>query len=144
MMGVHAKGLAIIRILIGIFFLFEGIGKLAWLTDSGPLAETLAKWAQTALPANRWYLQQVALPGAPVFARAVALGELSTGVALILGFWTRLAAALAFLMVMNFHFASGLLFQYRFLTNGYGLPVAGSLLGLAVGGTRLPYSLRGQ
>jgi len=28
------------------------------------------------------------------------------------------------------------------LTNGYGLPVIGSTLGLAVGGVRLPWSVR--
>jgi hypothetical protein len=53
-----------------------------------------------------------------------------------------MAALLGFLMVLNFHFASGALFQYRFLTNGYGLPVLGPLLGLAIGGARLPLSLR--
>jgi hypothetical protein len=41
-------------------------------------------------------------------------------------------------MVLNIHVASGALFTYGFLTNGYGLPVLGSTLGLAVGGGRLP------
>jgi uncharacterized membrane protein YphA (DoxX/SURF4 family) len=77
-----------------------------------------------------------------VFARAVLLGELIGGTALILGVWTRLAATLPFLMVLNFHFASGLLFQYSYLTNGYGFPVLGSLLALSIGGARLPLSLR--
>jgi hypothetical protein len=45
-------------------------------------------------------------------------------------------------MVLNFHVASGALFQYRFLTNGFGLPVLGGLLALAVGGVRLPWSVR--
>ena len=86
--------------------------------------------------------EHVCLPGAPVFARLVVLGELSCGVALVAGVWTRLAAALGFLMVLNFHVASGAIFQYRFLTNGYGLPVLGGLLALAIGGGRLPLSLR--
>jgi hypothetical protein len=33
------------------------------------------------------------------------------------------------------------LFHYRYLTNGYGLPVLGGLLALALGGSRLPLSL---
>ena len=37
---------------------------------------------------------------------------------------------------------SGALFQLAFLTNGYGLPVVGPTLGLALGGIRLPFSLR--
>jgi hypothetical protein len=45
-------------------------------------------------------------------------------------------------MVLNIHVASGALFKYAFLTNGYGLPVLGPTLGLAIGGIRLPFSLR--
>ena len=134
--------LAIIRISLGVFFIFEGLGKLAWLTDSGPLSAQLAGWLEKAAPLSRWYLQTVAVPGAPVFARLVALGELSCGIALVLGLWTRLAAALAFLMVLNFHIASGAIFTYRFLTSGYALPVLGPLLGLSIGGARLPWSIR--
>jgi hypothetical protein len=39
-------------------------------------------------------------------------------------------------MALNFHVASGALFQYSFLTNGYGLPVLGSTLALALAGSR--------
>jgi hypothetical protein len=46
-------------------------------------------------------------------------------------------------MVLNFHFASGVLFRYGFLTNGYALPVLGSLAGLFVHRGRLPWSLAG-
>ena len=87
-------------------------------------------------------LEHVAIPGTAVFARLVPLGELAAGVALIVGLWTPLAALLAFVMVLNIHVASGALFGYAFLTNGYGLPVLGSTLGLALGGIRLPLSLR--
>ena len=51
-------------------------------------------------------------------------------------------AALALLMVINFHVASSAIFRYSFLINGYGLPVLGSLAALAIGGSRLPWSLR--
>ena len=61
--------------------------------------------------------------------------------ALILGFQVRLAALVSILMILNFHFASDVLFHYSYLTNAYGLPVLGSLLALIVGGTRLPFSL---
>ena len=44
-------------------------------------------------------------------------------------------------MVPNFHFACGVLFHYSDLTNGYGLPVLGGLLALALGGDRLPFSV---
>jgi hypothetical protein len=46
-------------------------------------------------------------------------------------------------MVLNYHIASGAIFELSFLANRSGLPVLGSTLGLAVGGIRLPWSLRG-
>lgn len=138
--GGAGYGLATLRILLGIFFLFQGIGKLTWLIDSQPLATELAGYLKTATSANRWYVERI-LPGLPVFARVVPLGELCAGLALIAGFWTRLAAGLALLMVLNFHLAAGTLFHYAFLTNGMGLPVLGALLALAMGGGRLPWSV---
>lgn len=143
-MNRQGSGLLIVRLCMGVFFLFEGLGKLAWLTDATILSGRLAGWmgAAPAGSATHWYLAHVAVPGAVVFARAVPLGELAAGLALLAGVWTRLAALLAFLMVLNFHVASGALFSYQFLTNGYGLPVLGATLGLALGGARLPFSLR--
>ena len=140
----QGTGLTILRVAMGVFFLFEGIGKLSWLANSSILAGRLSGWLQEAAAGStsRWYLEHVAIPGTAVFARLVPLGELATGVALIAGVWTPLAAFLAFVMVMNIHVASGALFRYAFLTNGYGLPVLGATLGLAIGGVRLPLSLR--
>jgi uncharacterized membrane protein YphA (DoxX/SURF4 family) len=140
--GAAAAGLRVLSLCIGVFLIFEGLGKLAWLTDSGPLAGALQGWLNEAPPTSRWYLETLAIPGVPMFARLVPLGELLAGAALVTGFWTRLAAAAAFLMVLNFHVASGAIFQYRFLTNGFGLPVLGGLLALAIGAARLPWSVR--
>ena len=53
--------------------------------------------------------------------------------------WALVAVFFAF----NFHVAAGTLFHYSFLTNAYGLPVLGGTLALALGGVRLPLSLRG-
>ena len=139
----QGSGLTLLRICIGVFFLFEGIGKIGWLTDTSILSGQLAGWAQ-AVPAASWnhlYLEKVAMPYVTVFARLVPLGELTTGLALIAGFWTPLFAFLGFFMALNFQFASGALFKYSILTSGYGLPVLGATLGLAVGGVRLPWSI---
>ena len=145
-MGIDRQktGLVIVRIFTGVFFLFEGIGKLGWILNSSILSGRFNGWLSEAAPGSmsRWYLEHVAIPGTAVFARLVPLGELSAGVALIAGIWTPLAAFLAFVMVLNIHIASGTIFRYAFLTNGYGLPVLGSTLGLALGGIRLPLSLR--
>jgi uncharacterized membrane protein YphA (DoxX/SURF4 family) len=140
--GSAARGLRVLSIFVGVFLIFEGLGKLAWFTDSGPLQAALQGWLKDAPPTSRWYLETFAIPGIPMFARLVPFGELVAGAALVVGFWTRLAAAAAFLMVLNFHVASGAIFQYRFLTNGFGLPVLGGLLALALGGARLPLTVR--
>ncbi len=139
----ESSALTLIRIALGVFFLCESYQKLGWLMDSAELHGRLTQWAAAASSANRWYVENVAIPGAPIFARVVMLGELCAGFALVFGVWTRLAATLAFLMVMNFHYASGQLFGgLRFLTNGYALPVLVPLVALALAGGRLPLSLK--
>jgi uncharacterized membrane protein YphA (DoxX/SURF4 family) len=138
----QARGLRVLGVCLGAFFLFQGISKWGWLLDPAPLRDQLVGYLEIASVWNRAYLERVCLPGAPIFARLVLFGELATAVALITGAYARLAAALAFLMVLNFHFASGLLFEYRYLTNAYGLPVLGGLLALALGAVSLPASLR--
>ena len=140
--GPAATGLRVLTLFLGVFLIFEGLGKLAWFGDSGPLTGALQGWLKDATPTSRWYLETFAIPGIPMFARLVPLGELLGGAALVAGFWPRLAATAAFLMVLNFHVASGAIFQYRFLTNGFGLPVLGGLLAIAIGGSRLPRALK--
>jgi thiosulfate dehydrogenase (quinone) large subunit len=136
------SGLRVLAVFLGVFLIAEGMGKLTWFADSSQLQGALQGWLKEAPPTTRWYLETFAIPGVPMFARLVPLGELFGGLALVIGFWTRLAAAAAFLMVLNFHVASGAIFQAKFLTNGFGLPVLGGLLALAIGGTRLPWTVR--
>ena len=142
----QGTGLAVTRVCLGVFFLFMGIGKFAWLMDSSILEGQFSSWMDDTAPGSvsRWYLEQIALPGLPMFARLVPLGEMTAGVALIAGIRTSLFAFVAFFMTLNFQIASGLIFKYAFLTNGYCLPVLGGTLGLAIGGVRLPWSLSGK
>jgi uncharacterized membrane protein YphA (DoxX/SURF4 family) len=129
-------GLIVLRIALGVFFLFEGIGKIRWFTDPSILASQLNGWAQSVPPGSLSgrYLSTIALPWAGYLARLVPLGELSCGTALIIGFWTPLFAFIAFCMALNFQYASAALFKYSFLTSGYGLPVLGGTLALALSG----------
>jgi uncharacterized membrane protein YphA (DoxX/SURF4 family) len=139
--GRSAVGLRVLSVVMGVFLVFMAIDKISWLTSDAVLAGRFREWLETAPAASRWYLEKVAIPGTPVFARVVPLAELSAGAALLCGFRVRLAAALALFMVLNFHFASDVLFHYSYLTNGYGLPVLGGLIALAVGGAGMPFSL---
>ena len=139
--GPSGHALRLLALAIGVFFIFNGLDKLPWFLDSSLLSGRLDGWRASAHPASRWYLENVAGPGVPLFARVVPLAELAAGAALVVGFWTRLAATMALLMVMNFHVARGLFFSTEILTDGVGLPVLGSLLALSIAGARLPFSV---
>ena len=130
------RALTILRISIGVFSFFEGLGKFRWFGDPSILRAQLDGWLASAPPGSlsHAYLQRVAMPGIAVFARLVPLGEMVSGIAIAVGAWPRLFALIAFLMALNFHVASGALFKYSFLTNGYGLPVLGSTLSVALAG----------
>jgi len=138
----QAWGLTALRLCLGTFFLFEAISKIGWFGSSAVLRSRLTEWAETVPAISRAYITNICLPGAEVFARIVPLGEFSVALAFLLGGYTRLAAILALLMVLNFHFASGVMFEYSYLTNGYGPPVLGGLLALAIGGVGLPLSVK--
>jgi uncharacterized membrane protein YphA (DoxX/SURF4 family) len=140
----QATGLTILRVFIGTFFIFEGIGKIRWLTNPSLLAAQLTSWSQ-AVPSgslSHAYLERLAIPYVRIFARLVPIGEIVSGIAMVTGFWTPLFAFVAFLMALNFLFASSALFKYSFLTNGYGLPVLGSTLALTLAGGRKGKSQR--
>jgi uncharacterized membrane protein YphA (DoxX/SURF4 family) len=141
----QGTGLTLLRIFIGVFFIFEGLGKIRWFVNTSQLAGMFSSWSQAVAPGSvsQWYLEHIAVPGLPVFARLVPLGEITSGLALVLGFWTPFFAFVAFFMALNFQIASGAVFKYSFLTSGYGLPVLGATLALAIGGVRLPWSIRG-
>jgi uncharacterized membrane protein YphA (DoxX/SURF4 family) len=139
--GSSAGGLRVLSVLMGVFLVSMGFGKLGWFTDSSFLVAELRGYWGSAPAASRWLIDTVAMPGAPLFARLVPLGELLSGAALVAGFRVRLAAGVALLMVLNFHVTLGAVFQWAYLTNGYGLPVLGSLAALVLGGRRLPFSI---
>jgi uncharacterized membrane protein YphA (DoxX/SURF4 family) len=139
-----ATGLRVLSLFLGIFFLFMGLDKVGWLSDPGLLTRQLNDWLETSPAASRWYLRTIAIPGAPVFAYLVLAGELGTGAALIVGFKPRLAALVGLFMVLNFHFAMGVLLQYSYLWNAYGPPVLGGLLALVIGGAGLPLTLESR
>jgi uncharacterized membrane protein YphA (DoxX/SURF4 family) len=133
-------GLRVLAICMGVFLFFMGFDKIPWLTDPGILAGRFQEWRGMAAPFARWYLETIAIPGVAVFARIVPIAEMAAGIALLVGVRTRLAAALAFLMVVNIHIASDVMLRYEYLTNGYGPPILGGLAALAIGGARLPFS----
>ena len=134
-------GLRILALVMGVFLCLMGVNKLSWITDSNGLVSQLLQWRDSAFGISLWYLETIALPGSSVFAQVVPVAELGAGFALFVGYRVRLIAILALLMILNFHFASGVIFSMSYLTNGYGPPVVGSLLALGLSGRRLPWSV---
>ena len=143
MPSASARGLRLLSVVLGIFLISMGCGKLDWAGDSSLLENQLRAWWGPAPAISKLYIDWFAMPLHPLLARLVLLGELTTGLALVAGYHPRPAASAALFMILNFHFAMGLLFTPAYLTNGYALPVAGGLAALAVGGRRLPYAVSG-
>ena len=139
--GSGVGGLRVLSLFMGAFLISMAFGKLGWFTDSSFLVAELRDWWGSAPALSRWYIDTVAMPGAPLFARLVLFGELASGAALVAGFRVRLAAGIALLMVLNFHVAMSVIFHWAYLANGYGLPVVGGLAALALGARRLPFSI---
>jgi len=112
--------LALLRIAAGVSLFTSGLQKLSWFAQP-PLQQKFAEWS--AHPANdavATYLAFVShYPGA--FARVVVVGELGLGALLILGLLTPVAALLAFVMVLNFQFASGQIFSMGYVRGQSGL-----------------------
>lgn len=127
--------LLLLRVLLGVFMFFFGLDKASWLIDASPLAAQLSSWLLAAPPASRWYLERI-IPGAPLLARAVPLGGMVAGIALTVGFWTRIAAAVSLVVVLSLQLGAGAMFRYAYLLDASGLPLVGGLLALVVGGER--------
>jgi uncharacterized membrane protein YphA (DoxX/SURF4 family) len=136
-----AIALRILSLAMGIFLLAMGTDKLGWFADSDLLVRQLQQWRGSARPLARWYLDTLAIPGAPLFALLVPAAELAAGTALLLGIRIRLAAAIALLMIVNFHIAADVLLRTEYLRNGYGPPILGALLALVIGGRQLPFTV---
>ena len=118
-----------------------------WFVDTSLLAgavQTVARHvgARIDQPAD---LHHFAIPGdSSISARLVpARRDSSAASRSWWGSGRTIFAFIAFFHGLALCVASGIIFELIFLTNRAGLPVLGSTLGLAVGGVRLPWSLRG-
>jgi uncharacterized membrane protein YphA (DoxX/SURF4 family) len=115
--------LAFLRIAAGISLFASGMQKLSWFAQP-PLQQRFAEWAASpASAAVAKYLGFLSQHPA-VFSRVVPVGEIGLGLLLIAGLMTPLAAVLAFLMVVNFQFASSQMFSMAYLRGQSGLAYA--------------------
>ncbi|MEO5741962.1 MAG: hypothetical protein ABIS29_15350 [Vicinamibacterales bacterium] len=131
----QTAALLLLRLFVGVYMFFFGLDRAPWLLDATPLVTQLSSWLLDAPPASRWYLERI-IPGAPVFARAVPLAAMLGGIALTVGFWARIAAAVSLVVVLSLQMAAGSMFRYAYLMDASGLPLVGGLLALIIGGEK--------
>ena len=88
------NGMVWVRILVGALWLNGGIEKLLNPDFPRQFADTLevGGFVSQAPPFFRGFMQGTVVPNAELFAQLVRAGELTIGLALILGFLTNLAA----------------------------------------------------
>ncbi|MEO8189670.1 MAG: DoxX family protein [Acidobacteriota bacterium] len=100
-MASAARLAAVVRILTGVIFIAEGLGKMLGEFVHGGFAKAASGMMKEAWPFWRGILQSLILPNASVFAWIVAGGELALGVALLVGLWTRAATAAGSLLMLS-------------------------------------------
>lgn len=120
----------ILRLAVGIFFLYLGYTKIqsGWLLSSERLEKSLTNFEQNAPAVSKWYIAHVGKPGVNLWSKLIALGETALGVSLILGFLVRLSTLVGIIMVFNFHLANGTLFSLSFFGNPWASLVITTLL----------------
>lgn len=89
----QARLAAAVRIVTGAIFVAEGYGKLTGDFVRGGFARSASEMAHQAWSFWRAFLESVVVPRAGVFGWIFALGELAVGIGLLLGLFSRVAAA---------------------------------------------------
>ncbi len=114
----------IARILLGLFWLDHGLGKLesGWLTEN-KLSIRLTGNSLKAPSYVKPYIKHVLQPAAPVIQRLVLFGEIAVGLAFVVGFWTKPATWGAIFMVFNFKFVDGRLLSWAAFGDGTLFPL---------------------
>jgi uncharacterized membrane protein YphA (DoxX/SURF4 family) len=106
--GILARAaLVLLRIYLGIIFLVAAVPKLR-----GDFTPGLTRFLENVAlekghPFYQEFVRSVVLPNAGIVAGLVQVGELLVGLTLVLGLGTRLSAAGAVVLTVNYMFAKG-------------------------------------
>ena len=103
----HLWPITMLRIYTGVFFLYNGFGKVRNPEFVNGLAGFVNGRLEASYGFMRPFLESVVLPNKAVFAFMVSWGELLIGIALILGLATRWASIAGAVMVAAFWFTKG-------------------------------------
>jgi thiosulfate dehydrogenase [quinone] large subunit len=104
--------LVILRVHLGVILLVTDLGKL---TRDAPFSAEMLGFLQgyamrNASGAYQQFLQQAVIPHATLFSYLIMAGELVAGLSLLTGTATRLGAAVAMFLFLNYMLAKGRLF----------------------------------
>ena len=100
--------IVLLRIYTGLFFAWNGFGKISRGSFADGMEGFLNGQLQNSFAFYRPFIETVVLPNKTLFAALVAGGELAVGLALVVGLATRYASAIGAILVLNFWFAKGL------------------------------------
>jgi thiosulfate dehydrogenase [quinone] large subunit len=100
--------IVLLRIYTGLFFAWNGFGKISRGSFADGMEGFLNGQLQNSFAFYRPFIETVILPNKTLFAALVAWGELGVGLALVVGLATRYASAIGAILVLNFWFAKGL------------------------------------
>lgn len=114
------RGLAFLRIVVGLWFAKGAVTKLSGFIAFGflPLPRASERWVEVmprlltryaeSAPLDRYaaFLHDTVIPNAPLFANLTALGETIVGLGLTLGAATPVASGIGFLLMVNYLLAT--------------------------------------
>lgn len=96
-----------LRIYTGVFFIWNGFGKLRRDDFADGMEGFLSAQADRSFEFYRSFIETMVIPNKELFASLVSWGEFAVGIAMILGLATRYAAVVGAVLVLNFWFAKG-------------------------------------
>ena len=101
--------LAVLRIYVGYYLFFQGIGKFQRNFPKGDwIGRQIGDIASLDLyPWYKAFLQRYVVPHSELFGYLITIGEIAVGVGLLLGLFTRLSALVGLFMLANYYLGPG-------------------------------------
>ena len=105
--------LVILRVHLGVILLITDAGKM--LRGNAPFSVEMLSFLQGYVMRNasapyQHFVQELIIPHATLFGYLVMAGELAAGLSMLLGLGTRVGAAIAMFLFLNYMLAKGRLF----------------------------------
>ena len=101
--------LSVLRIYVGYYLFFQGIGKFQRNFPKGDwIGRQIGDIASLDLyPWYKTFLQSYVVPHSELFGYLVMIGEIAVGVCLLLGLFTRVSAFVGLFMLLNYYLGPG-------------------------------------